>query len=86
MKNQEANDNMTLIDFVFHQYLKNDICSRSASTLLKGHYQNGWTDRDKEIADLIFSLLCSRTLHELIEVCESDFNKTYPIRSDRQVS
>ncbi|GAB5522848.1 MAG: hypothetical protein Roseis2KO_07200 [Roseivirga sp.] len=70
MKNQQVNDNMTLVDFVFHQYLKNDICSRSASALLKGHYQNGWTVRDKEIADLIFSLLCGRTLNEIIEVSD----------------
>ena len=37
---------------------------------------NGWDDKEREVADLIFSLLSSRTLLELIEAVDSGFTKT----------
>lgn len=77
---------MTLVDFVFNQFLKNDICPQSASILLRSHYLKGWSDKEKEVADLIFSLLCSRPLHELIETVDSGFVKVYPVHSNRQAS
>ena len=77
--NEQANDNMNLLDFTIHQYLKNDVCSKKASILLRTHYLNGWSEEEKEVADLIFSILCSRTLIELIEAVDSGFTQTIPM-------
>ena len=71
-----SNDNMTLVDFAMHQYLQNDVCPKKASILLRTHYINGWDEKEREVADLIFSLLSSRTLLELIETVDSGFTKT----------
>ena len=76
-KNQ-ANDNMTIMDLAIHQNLKNDICPKKASVLLRTYYLSGWDEKEKDVADLIFSLFCSRTLIELIETIDSDFKKTVP--------
>ena len=46
--------------------------------LLKAHYLNGWSEQEKEVADMIFSLLCSQTLQELIDAVDSGFTKTKP--------
>jgi len=75
---KQANDNMTIIDFALHQHLKDDICPKKASILLRTHYLNGWNEQEQEVADLVFSLFCSRTLMELIETVDSDFKKTTP--------
>ena len=76
-KNQ-ANDNMTIMDLAIHQHLKNDICPKKTSILLRTYYLNQWSEQEKEAADLIFSLFCSRTLSELIETVDSGFMKTTP--------